>query len=624
MCSDRRFLIAIILCAVVAIVSCVPGRKVSAIKDGELTAGLTIHEDYSAADEVRTQESIEDKGNDGGDPMIMNTVRDELTGEMVAVDVISASKVVARFRNVAERAGRVNLEFDIIVPQTMVDSKWRLKFRPYMCASGDTAALEPVFITGKGYRDEQMKGYRRYQAFIDSIICDSTAFIRQAPLEIFLKRYYPDIYMMKTDSSYVSDMTAMNVFGVSVSEAVDHYTRHGLWKRNEKKKGNAGVMFRKYVKDPLVDGTIRLDTVIASADGDLIYRYVQNVNYRPGMKRVDISLHGALYEGGEWLCDIRKPDDIVFYISSLSTLADMAPRYVFEIVERQVSEQMEMMLDFRQGKSQVDTALGNNVAVLAALSDWIENISGKKELEVDSVKITASCSPEGSYALNSRLARERAESVKSYVQPMLGGGMTGKIRTSYIPENWERLKEEVLADSYIGKSEKKTIADIVEIADKDKAERNLKTIADYGYLKETIYPKLRCVNFRFYLHRVGMVKDTIHTTRLDTLYMRGVEAITQTDYKTALSILRPYGDYNTALALLLSGYDEAALDCLKKVERLSPKACYLQAVVLSRLGEGALAEEYYRLGVEADPSLVHRANLDPEMSELVKAQNVFR
>lgn len=616
MFSDRLYGLVSCICIALTAVACSSGKKIVAIASGDVAAGLAVPcgRDASGMD---VAEYAAVNVDNGGDPMIMNAIKDEITGEMVATDVIAASMVTARFRNVAERAGKVTLEFDITVPQSMLDSKWRLKFKPYMMTAGDTTALDPVFITGKGYRDEQMKGYRRYQAFISSIIDDSAAFIRKAPLEIFLKRYFPELYVMKTDSSYVSDNEARNIFGVSVREAVFHYTRHGLWKRNERKRDNAGMMFRKYIKDPFVDGPIRLDTVIASADGELIYRYVQNVNYRAGMKRADISLEGDLYEDGERVCGIRKPDNIVFYISSLSSMADTAPRYVLEVIERQVSGQIETMLDFHKGKSDVDISVGRNRKELSRLSGWIDRIAGNGELEIDSVLITASCSPEGSYRLNSRLAKSRAESVREYVQPLLGDRMKGKVRTSCIPENWNRLREEVAADSLIGGKAAARIAEIAEMEDKDAAERRLAAIPEYSYIKETVYPRLRCVNFRFHLHRVGMVKDTVHTTRLDTLYMRGVEAIGQTDYKTALCILGPYRDYNTALALLLSGYDEAASDCLAAMEKLSPKACYLQAVILSRSGKYGLAEKYYRLGVEADPSLAHRANLDPEMHMLL-------
>ena len=51
-------------------------------------------------------------------PIIMNAVRDE-EGNMVAMDVLEAASVTARFRNVAERGGKVNIEFTMTVPQDM-------------------------------------------------------------------------------------------------------------------------------------------------------------------------------------------------------------------------------------------------------------------------------------------------------------------------------------------------------------------------------------------------------------------------------------------------------------------------------------------------------------------------
>ena len=56
--------------------------------------------------------------DDGREFIIMKAVKDE-NGEMVATDVINAAVVEARFRNVAERHGKVDIEFQIRVPQDM-------------------------------------------------------------------------------------------------------------------------------------------------------------------------------------------------------------------------------------------------------------------------------------------------------------------------------------------------------------------------------------------------------------------------------------------------------------------------------------------------------------------------
>ena len=84
---------------------------------------------------------------EGNEVIIMKAVKDE-NGEMVATDVLQAAKVTARFRNVAERGGQVDLGFRIIVPGEMQDGHWQLRFYPSLKAGDDSLSLEPVLITG--------------------------------------------------------------------------------------------------------------------------------------------------------------------------------------------------------------------------------------------------------------------------------------------------------------------------------------------------------------------------------------------------------------------------------------------------------------------------------------------
>ncbi|MGN0188616.1 MAG: hypothetical protein ACI395_03795, partial [Candidatus Cryptobacteroides sp.] len=340
MCSEKAVFCVVSLVLAVCAASC--GRKnvLSGIRAGEVEAEISIPSDHDfekAKRELSERVKVDEPSDDDRDgPIILNAIRDEATGEMVATDVISASTVVARFRNVAERFGKVIIEFDINVPASMMRSEWKLRFTPVMKMLGDSIPLSPIDITGKKYRDEQMRGYRRYQAFLASIITDSTDFVRMDQLEVFLSRNFPQIYAMKNDSSFIDGADAESFFGVSQREAVEHYTKHYLKERNERRIGNAGKMFRKFVKDPLGVDELRLDTVMTGADGNMVYRYVQEVRSRPGLRRIDVSLSGRLYRDGKSLCSVGTSDDLTFYVSSLSSLADLTPRYRMKIVERNV------------------------------------------------------------------------------------------------------------------------------------------------------------------------------------------------------------------------------------------------------------------------------------------------
>ena len=609
--------------------SCGVGSKVSDILDRDVHVGMSIpwEEDRLAADDgwedgCGVVRDTTDKDRDGGgDPLIMNAVRETSTGDMVATDVISASRVVARFRNVAERGGAVSLEFDITVPPDMIDSRWKLKFLPKMDAMGRKSSLEPLYITGERYRAAQLRGYERYQAFLASIITDSSVFVRIDQLEKFLMRYYPGIYAMKTDSSFVSDPEAENLFGVSQREALEHYTRHALVQRNENRKKSKETMFRKYVKDPIVSEGLRLDTVLAGADGALCYRYVQNVRSFPGLRKITVSLDGEVYADGKKLLALHHPDSLVFYVSSLSSLVDDTPKYQTVVRYRRIYDNTSAFIDFSQGSAEIDTLLEGNVSELSRIRKCIEDISSKAEYVLDSMTVTASCSPEGDYGFNSRLAGARALSVLDFVRSEFPDSLHPRLRTASVPENWARMKLLVRNDSTLSPVIRDKIMSVSPACDKDSAETALSSLPGYIYLREKIYPRLRSVKFEFWLHRPDMAKDTVHTAELDTAYMSGVEAIRNLDYRKAVSLLRQYSDYNSALACLSAGYEETALEILAGIRQKSAKANYLAALVMARLDMKAEAMEYYSRSVIQDPSMRFRANLDPELSPLLRKLN---
>ena len=136
-------------------------------------------------------------------------------------------------------------------------------------------------------------------------------------------------------------------------------------------------------------------------------------------------------------------------------------------------------------------------------------------------------------------------------------------------------------------------------------------------MREQLYPRLRTVKFAFHLHRKGMVKDTVHTTELDSVYMRGVQAIRDRDYETALTLLRPYNDYNTAIAYVSLDYNASAMAILRQLEPTA-QVNYMLAVLYSRRGDDQNAVQCYMRACRQDPSYVHRGNLDPEISVLIK------
>jgi hypothetical protein len=295
------------------------------------------------------------------------------------------------------------------------------------------------------------------------------------------------------------------------------------------------------------------------------------------------------------------------------------------VLERTVYDNTKALIDFRKGRSDVDTLLGDNASELRRIRKCIDDVVSREEFILDSLVVVASCSPEGSFALNRRLSRERSESMLAYIYSFVPEIWKDSLRTSEMPENWVQLERLVESDTVVGEAARSRLLKIIRSSSSpDERERRLSAEKEYRYLREKIYPQLRSVRFDFYLHRAGMVKDTVHTTELDTVYMEGVNALKRLDYKTAVSILRPYDDYNSALAFMSADYNHSALDVLGRLDDKDAKVCYLKAMVLSRLEQYEEALKYFELALAYDPYLEHRANLDPEMYDLINKYKPFK
>ena len=235
---------------------------------------------------------------------------------------------------------------------------------------------------------------------------------------------------------------------------------------------------------------------------------------------------------------------------------------------------------------------------------------------LDSIRVTSSCSPEGEYGYNKKLSISRSKSVSDYLKKNFSG-LGRKIINANIPEDWERLRLIVKNDSILSERTKAKLLTVTSIENIDDFEASFVNLPEYRYLRENIYPKLRSVNFEFFLHKRGVVKDTIHTTILDSTYMSGVESLAQLDYKKAVTKLLKYEDYNAALACLTAGYEETALKILENLKRKDAKSYYLLSIIYARNKKYKLAKNYFDKAVLLKPSLRHRANLDPELSDII-------
>ena len=644
----RTRLTGAVLLAVLLVAGCGSQGKLQRLRRASLAAQMVIADEKELPEIAMGGEPRRDtmvvEDPDGNQVQIMRAVKDE-NGEMVATDVIQAAKVTARFRNVAERSGKVDLNFRIIVPEAMQDRDWQLRFYPDLFVAEDSLRLDPILITGEGYRKAQLKGYEHYRRFLDSIAADSTHFVDRFQLEMFLRRNLPDIYRYKTDSTAVSDEEFRSHYGITEQQALTHYTNQLVVRRNRRKVGRKDDMFRKYVKAPIVTEGLRLDTVIVSPDGDILYDYVQSIHVRPSLRKATVLLSGDIFEEDRRIYRVPRTDPLTFYISSISGLSDDAIRYKTVVTERRVQANTACYIDFEQGRAEIRKETGHNREEMARIEGNLRSLLQHRDFDLDSIVVTASCSPEGSFEHNRKLSMRRSESVSDYFEGFLRHWRDSVRRSGFHiglddtfqeeapaeirllsrnnPENWTMLDALVREDESLSGKEKEDYARTASVREPDLREQRIQKLPSYRHIRESLYPRLRTVRFDFHLHRKGLQKDTIHTTVVDTAYMRGLQAIRDREYEQAVTLLRPYKDYNTAVAFCALDYNASALEVLEPMER-TDKVLYLLAILYSRRGDDRRAVESYLKACRLNPSFVHRGNLDPEIAGLIRRYGLDR
>ncbi len=490
--------------------------------------------------------------------------KDDKTGEDLVTVALSEVTVVARTKTVPERFGKVNLDFIVTIPKILIDKRWMITLTPLLERSGEKTVFEDLVINGEIYRVYQERGEAMYNALSD--------------------RY--------------------NFFARDTTRIRDYF-------------------FRKYNLQYNTDA--RLDTII-SAGNNFNYYYSQEIATDES-KSMDLYLKGKVFGLDKSTYSLPQSDTITYFVSSMIQFIDPTPRYVHKIIERHAEANFSAHITFPVGRENVDEYLDDNATEIAKVQDIIKQLTWSSEFIIDSINMTASCSPEGKWSANELLAKRRAASLKSYFAKKLDDkeGVDTLFNAKWIAEDWQRVSDLIAAEKYrymIG-SRDEILSIISSEADPDKRERIIKERypLEYKCIKDSIYPKLRTVDFQFNLHRSGMTKDTIHTTEPDTLYDRGRELLKARKYREALAILIEYSDYNTAIAYMSLGYDKPAYDILIK-QSLTANCEYLLAVLLSRFGNDKEAVSRYLHSVELDDSKAWRGALDPEINRLIKAYDL--
>ena len=157
---------------------------------------------------------------------------------------------------------------------------------------------------------------------------------------------------------------------------------------------------------------------------------------------------------------------------------------------KQRAEKGEAYLSFRVNKTDIVVDLFDNTRELAKITKTIDLVRDDKNVEITGINIHGFASPDGPYANNERLARERAASLKNYVSHLYT--IDNKLFSSNsTPEDWNGFRHKVQQSQLANKEEILKIANSnLAPNDKDKRIRQLYP-QDYAVIMSDIYPRLR-------------------------------------------------------------------------------------------------------------------------------------
>ena len=474
-------------------------------------------------------------------------------GERVMALQIEQVTVVAKMRSIPERNGRVVLDFIVSLPKELLGKSRSVVITPILHKPDESVPLEDLVIRGGRFSLLQERDYWQYETYIERFRPDTVG--REAAFNRFVKFPYPE--------------------------------------------------------------DVRLDSLVESRS-TVTYYYSQEVKTDETSKKMLVTLQGQVLAVDDSAYRLPPSDTLSYIVSSMLSFVDTVPRYRIRIVDKYLTVEDRNYIQFFVGDTRVVDTLGDNWRQLDKITGLMRQIVEQQEFWVDTITLTAASSPEGAYAFNDRLSQGRAAALKRYLVRRYGKSIDTMLSVQWVAEDWAELTNRIRTDREI--INRDAILELIA-AEKNPDRREqairLRFPKEYAYIRSVIYPQLRAVNFRYNLRRKGMVKDTIHTTELDTAYARGVELLQKRKYAKALYILNDYNDRNTVVAHLSLDHNERAMELLATMPKDAVTE-YLRAIACSRLGRKEEGRRHFLEACRLDERMEYRGNLDPEIAELLK------
>lgn len=257
--------------------------------------------------------------------------------------------------------------------------------------------------------------------------------------------------------------------------------------------------------------------------------------------RLNIEVNGCCKTIQDPFVWIKEPVLSTSHITPAYTAASTLTPVYDEILYMFDFGHNNLIIDFKQSITTIDTTLFSNYQTLNLILNSIDSIQSSGDKMLSGIEITGYASPEGTTQTNKRLGEARALALKQYIKMHHPDLREMDFTLNNGAVNWPGLEKMVAASDM---PHKKEVLDIIQNVpaeidlqnntSRKKQLMDLKGGVPYNYMYTHFFPKLRNACY------ISVYYKTVKDTNAEIINT-AVELIQQNNYTDALNQLLPIG-----------------------------------------------------------------------------------
>ena len=277
------------------------------------------------------------------------------------------------------------------------------------------------------------------------------------------------------------------------------------------------------------------------------------------------------------------------------------------------NKSLSCYLTYQQGSAKVSMDFGNNASELEKLDSFIQQVFKDSLIYVSSVQLCGYCSVEGAYKMNDRLAQNRVNGFKSYLEGKYALSSHYPVEVTWVAEDWDGLYKMIAESDMEYRQGVLSLIDRVGVFEgREKELMDYAGGVPYKYMMKEFFPALRRVEItvNYDLHRI--MEEKLQ------------RSLSEEEFQAALLKERAAAEAEEKRLAEL----EAARVAAEYAQKQAEAEAQLAAAEAARIAaEQAAAEEQARLRAaelarqQAEAEAQRKAAIEARMAEIQKKKD---